>query len=242
MVTRRITLAALFAMVFGTVSEQRVHAQAALLGPGAAYIGGGISGIATSDLDGRLAASGYPTFGQSATVLGIGAYRLFSSGVMFGFEGNGLIIGEEDHAGGEVGIGGGYATLGIGYAFDLPHRTRVYPRIGVGAGGIGLWFDSEEDTVEFDDVLANPAPAPHVEEPGLSIDGFVLDAGGGIEFTPLRRGSGLLIGLRAGYLFAPFDSHWNVIRFNNSSDVTGGPDASISGFYLRVIVGGAWRR
>jgi hypothetical protein len=239
---RRITIAGLFAVPFVIGTAQRAHAQAALLGPGAAYIGGGISGIATSDLDDRLEAGGYPTFGKSATTLGIGAYRLLSNRVMLGFEGTGLIIGEEGYPGGEVGIGGGYATLGLGYAIQLSPRARVFPRIGFGAGGMGVWFDSEEDTVAFDDVLANPAPAPDTEEPVLSIDGIVIDAGGGVEFTPMRRGSGLLIGLRFGYLFAPFDTNWDFIRGRNSSDVTGGPEASISGLYLRVVVGGAWRR
>jgi hypothetical protein len=239
---KQITIVAVLATTFTIARAEPALAQASLLGPGAAYIGGGISGIATSDLDDRLATNGYPTFGQSAGVLGIGAYRWFSSGLMLGFEGNGLIIGEEEHEGGEVGIGGGYATLGIGYSFDLPHRTRVYPRIGIGAGGMGMWFDDNENAVAFDDVLADPSPVPHVDEPILSIDGVVVDAGGGLEFTPMRRGSGPLIGLRFGYLFAPFDSNWDVIRGGSSADVTDGPDASISGFYVRITVGGAWRR
>ena len=237
-----ITTAGLLALAFGIAGAEPVKAQAGLLGPGAAFIGGGISGIATDELDGRLAARGYPTFGGTATVLGIGAYRMLASGLMLGFEGNGLIIGEEDHANGEVGLGAGYATLGVGYALQLSPRARVYPRLGFGVGGMGLWIESAEDSVAFDEVLANPTLAPDLREQVLSRDGVVFDAGGGIEFTPTRRGSGLLIGLRFGYLFAPFDSDWDHIRGISSRDVTGGPDATISGPYVRVVVGGAWRR
>lgn len=240
--TQRITVAGLLALAFAVGGAEPAEAQAGLLGPGAAFIGGGISGIATDELDNRLVARGYPTFGGTATVLGIGAYRMLSSGVMLGFEGNGLIIGEEDHAGGEVGLGGGYATLGVGFAFQLLPRARVYPRVGLGAGGMGMWIESAEDSAAFDEVLANPTPAPDAREQVLSRDGVVIDAGGGVEFTPIRWGSGLLIGLRFGYLFAPFDSSWDLIRGISSSDVTGGPDATISGPYIRVVVGGAWRR
>jgi len=241
-VTYRFALTGLFALMTAAGSAGAASAQASLLGAGAAYLSGGVAGIDADELNERLDANGYPTFGTSAAVLGIGAYRLFSNGLMCGFEGNGLGVGEEESIRGDIGLGGGYATLGIGYAFALPHRMRVYPRIGIGAGGMGLSFESEEDTVDFDDVLANPQPAPDVDEPVLSIDGLVIDVGGGVEFTPMRRGSGPLISVRAGYLYAPFDDHWNVIRGSSSSDVTNGPDASISGFYVRVVVGGAWRR
>lgn len=43
----------------------------------------------------------------------------------------------------------------------------------------------------------------------------------------MHRGSGVLIGLRFGYLFAPFDSSWDF----HERTATGGPDVSISGAY-----------
>ena len=228
---------ALFATTFSIASAQQALAQASLLGPGAAYIGGGISGIATSDLDDSLATNGYPTFGRDAVTLGLGAYRILSSQVMLGFEGTGLIIGEEPHQGGEVGLGGGYATLGLGYMTQLSSRVRAYPRIGIGAGGFGLWIENADDSIPFDDVLANPRPVDN-DETILSRDGFVTDIGAGIEFLPRRR-RGPMIGLRFGYLVAPFTSSWDLYE---EGKATGGPDASISGPYIRLVIGGAWRR
>lgn len=234
---RRAATAAALALALGLGGAERGSAQAALLGPGAAYLGGGVSAIDIAGLNDRLATSGYPTFGGRATALSIGAYRVLRSGVMLGFEGNGLILGEQDHRGGEVGLGGGYATLGVGYAVPLSRRARVYPRLGIGPGGLGMWIESGPDSVGFEEVLERPASAPERRVPVLSRDGAVLDAGFGAELTPAGRG-GLLVGVRFGYLLAPFDSEWDFYE----RTATGGPDASLSGPYLRLIVGGAWRR
>lgn len=221
------------ALSLGLAAE--AHAQQGLLGPGAAYFGMGVAHIATGDLDDRLALQNYPTFGQGATVVGIGAYRTLSSGLMLGGEFNGLIIGEKPHATNEVGIGGGYATLGVGYSVELSPRARVYPRFGFGAGGMGLWIEPAGDTVDFNDVLANPAP-DEGRHPVLSRDGVVFDLGGGAEFLP--RG-GFLIGLRLGYLATAFGSASNWQVYNGTA--SNGPSASIAGPYIRVVIGGAWK-
>ena len=214
------------------------NAQQSLLGPGAAFVSVGVAQVETGELDDRLAAAGYPTFGRSARSVGIGAYRTVHRRVMLGGELNGLIIDEKPHLGREVGVGGGYATLGIAYAMQLSPRVRLHPRLGLGAGGIALWIETA-DTVTFDDVLANPTP---VTEPTrvLSRDGGVVDLGAGMELLPSGRGSGALIGLRFGYLLTSFGSaaNWQL----QDGTATGGPSASIAGPYIRVVIGGAWTR
>jgi Outer membrane protein beta-barrel domain len=234
-IARRMTLAALLALAFIAGGAASAKAQADLLGPGAGFIAAGASGIATGELDDWLGARGFPTFGGSAVEIGLGAYRILPSGVMLGGEFNGLIIGEEAHEGREVGLGGGYATLGVGYVVNLSPRMRVYPRLGLGVGGMGLWVD-DPDTVAFEEVLEGGTPESD-RETVLSRDGMVVDLGAGAEFLPRGRG-GPLIGVRVGYLAASFDSDW----YSFEHAVTGGPDASISGPYLRMTVGWAWRR
>jgi hypothetical protein len=234
---RRVGGAGLLALALGGAAP--AEAQQALLGPGAAYVAAGVSGIATGELDDRLAARGYPTFGRTATALGLGAYRILASGVMLGGEAQGLIIGEETNAGRVVGLGGGYATLGVGYAVELSPRARIYPRLGLGAGGLALWIESEADTVRFDEVLADPRPVPG-RQPVLSRDGVVVDFGAGAELLPSGRGGGPLIGVRFGYLAARFGSgsSWQL----HEGTASGGPAATIAGPYVRVVIGGAWRR
>ena len=227
---------ALPVLVVALASESQ--AQAALLGPGAAYFGIGVARTDNAHLDQRLSENGYPTFGESARTVNLGGYRLLSSNVMAGAELNGLIWGEHRHAGNDVGLGGGYGTLGGGYMFMRSHRVRVYPRVGIGAGGLGLWIDNESDSIPFNDVLANPRSSrPDSREPVLNRSGFVLDLGGGAELLKGKR-SGVMAGVRAGYVLASFGKHWTF----SDRKVSGGPDASISGFYVLVILGGAWSR
>jgi hypothetical protein len=238
-VGRRSTLAGLLALARGLVGAGSAEGQEALLGPGAAYVAAGVSGIATGELDDRLAARGYPTFGRTATALGLGAYRILASGVMLGGEVHGLIKGEQARQGRGAGLGGGYATLGVGYAVALSPRARIYPRLGLGAGGLALRIESAADTVGFDEVLANPGPVPG-RQPVLSRDGLVVDLGAGAELLPAGRGRGPLIGLRLGYLVTRFGSgsHWQLY----DRTASGGPSATIAGPYVRVMVGGAWNR
>lgn len=237
-IARRVVGAGLLALAFCVGGAESAEAQG-ILGPGGAYLGAGLSGIATGELEDRLAARGYPTFGRTAGAVSLGAYRVLSSGVMLGGEWHGLIMGEEAHEGRDVGLGGGYATIGVGYAVELSPRARVYPRLGLGAGGLALWFESEADTVGFDEVLADPRPLPG-RQPVLSHDGVVVDLGAGAEILPGGRGRGPLIGLRLGYLGAWFgsSSNWQLYEYTAS----GGPSATIAGPYVRVVVGVGRRR
>ena len=235
--TSRYTLSVLaVALVFASANQ--AGAQETLLGPGAAFISAGAAQIATGALDDRLVANGYPSFGRTARSLGIGAYRVIHGNIMLGGELNGLVVDEKAHLGAEVGLGGGHATLGVAYVMDLSPKVRIYPRLGLGAGGIALWIE-RADTATFDDVLANPAPASERERV-LSRDGGVIDLGLGLELIPNGRHSGVLLGLRAGYLFTSFgsDSNWQM----TDGTATSGPSASISGAYIRLVLGGAWMR
>lgn len=211
-------------------------AQQSLLGPGAAFISLGGARVSTEALDERLAANSYPTFGTKAGGAGIGGYRIVRGNLLIGAEITGLDLGQKPHNGSQVWLGGGHGTLGIGFVKDLTPRVRVYPRLGLGGGGLTLLIQTE-DTTTFDAVLANPAPTANRDR-HMSRDGGVIDLGGGLEFQP--RGGGPLIGVRLGYILASFGStsNWQLL----DGTATGGPDASISGPYLRLVLGGAWRR
>jgi len=210
------------------------HAQRSLLGPGAAFVAAGGTRVETSELDDWLAARSYPTFGRAAVALGLGGYRTLSNGVMLGVEAQGLIIGSESHEDGVIGLGGGYATLGVGYAFEVSPRVRFYPRLGVGPGGMALWVE-EDERPDFDDALAGGPPGAD-RSPNLSRDGVVVDLGAGAELLFARSG-GVLVGLRAGYLMGPLTDRWETYE----SEVSGGPHASIAGPYVRILAGWGWR-
>jgi len=47
-----------------------------------------------------------------------------------------------------------------------------------------------------------------------------------------------MVGLRLGYLAAPFGADWELYDHT----VSGGPAASIGGPYIRALIGVGWRR
>lgn len=234
--TRRGKAAAAALLIAAALAgAQPAAAQVELLGPGAAFVSLGGARVSTQELDGWLGARGYPTFGRSAVSVGLGGYRVVADAVLLGVEAQGFIIGDDTHEQRRMGLGAGYATVAVGYAFDVALRLRFYPRVGLGAGGIALWVETA-DSVEFADALEQPAPAP-TREPNLARDGVVLDVGAGAELLP-RDGGGLMFGLRAGWLTGPFTDTWEMYE----QRVNGGPDASMSGPYVRLTVGWSWRR
>lgn len=201
------------------------------------FFAAGVSEFATGELDDRLAAGGYPTFGNRGLGISLGAYRLLRSGVMLGGEWHFLGLGEKDHGGREIGLAGGYATLGVGYAVELSPRVRVYPRLGLGIGGMGLWTaDDDADEggeVGFDEALADSSAGSSFST--LSQGSGVVDVGAGAELLLGSRG-GPVVGLRLGYVATPFDQGWS----RNGRSLRGAPSASVAGPYVRVLVG--WRR
>jgi hypothetical protein len=203
-----------------------------------AFFAAGVSRIATGELDDRLSASGYPVFGSKPLALNVGAYRLWHSRWMLGAEWHYLNVGDAEHQGRVVGLGAGYATLGLAYAVELSPRVRLYPRVGLGLGGMGLWSEEEGDAGsgadDFDGWLANPNTDPDYAT--LSQGSMVVDFGVGAEVVLSRRGNGPLVGLRLGYLATPFDQGWT----RDGRSVSGAPDATVAGPYVRMVIG--WRR
>jgi len=238
-VTLRAPLGALILLTLGVVGTEPARAQRGLLlGPGAEFVGAGVSRLATGELDGRLAAQGYPTFGRTPLALSLGGHRILSSRLMLGAEWHGIIHGNEEHEGREVGLGGGYGTLALGYAVELSPRARVYPRLGLGGGGMGVWIETPRDAVGFDEVLGDPdSHQDHVVGPDrqttLSTGGMVVDLGAGGELLSRRGGRGPMIGLRLGYLAMPFRPSWRQFE----RPVSGGPRATLAGPYVRVVIG-----
>jgi len=234
----RVAVAGILPVVIGIGAEPaRAQAQASR-GGYTGFFAAGISGVSTAELDDRLSARGYPAFGARPRGVALGAYRLLRSGVMLGGEWHVLSLGEEQHGGRDVWLGGGYATLGVGYAFELSRRVRVYPRLGVGVGGMGLWIENENTGagggVEFDEALAAPRADP--EHSTLSQGSMAVDLRAGAEVLLRRRGGGPLVGLRVGYVATPFDQGWT----RDGHSLSGAPEATVAGPYVRLALG--WRR
>lgn len=125
-------------------------------------------------------------------------------GWVAGVEGH-TIVDQDGSQGYDIAVGLGYGLVNMGYAFRLG-PLRLFPLIGVGGGGVGL----------------------DVSKPGLpdlraSRTNFLLHLGGGADFRIGGR-FGLTVGVRVGYVFAPFSQREGIrggyLRFVFGSHLT----------------------
>ena len=185
-------------------------------------------------LDGRLDATGFPTFSSDALSLGGGGWAIRDR-LVIGGNGHGLIVGEHTTSDGayRTSLAGGFGQLDIGYRLFANERASLIPVAGFGAGAMTLEI-VEQGSATFDEILSDPRTMSRI-----SAWGFLLDAGvaADVRVTGARdvaesesdTRSGFSIGVRVGYTFWPGDWTW---------DVPGGPDVAIRGAYVRVLVGG----
>jgi uncharacterized protein (DUF2236 family) len=240
---RRLARTAFLVTALALGVTQDVAAQVRMPADWTAFLGIGASRISTTELHERLAAGGYPAFDRTSVGFNLGVHATLRSGIMLGGEWHFLPVGGDTYQGRDMGLGAGYGTLAIGRAYDVSPRLRVYPRVGIGGGGFGLWIETETetDTVAFDDVLADPDLKPDPDRGGfltLSRDNMVVDLGAGAELATGGQGRGPLIGVRLGYILTPFTTDWHV-RGRLLGD---GPEATVAGPYVRLMLGVARRR
>jgi len=160
------------------------------------------------DLDGLnsdLLAAGLPRLEQDHLTLGGAGYG--SSGrFLIGGEGHALIGEDETTADGsrQLSPSGGYGLFRIGYLAFSRSQLDVYPLLGIGGGGMSLTI-AERSAPTFDDVLADPERAAR-----LSTGMFLLDLGVGANYRVAvgddDEEGGFLVGLQAGYTFAPWST------------------------------------
>jgi hypothetical protein len=198
-------------------------------GGAAGFFGAGGARIDAAALDDELTATGYPTFGRQVLTIGGGGYGVHGSGILVGGEGYGVLTGDVPHQGRSVSLTGGFGLFNVGYMAPLTGRLRAYPLLGFGGGGTGLRIGAGPTSEPFRAFLLNPDRQTHLSRVSL-----LATVGGGIEFRSSRSSRGVLVGVRAGYMFAPVSSSWRL----DGNVVGAAPDASLAGPFVRVLVGG----
>lgn len=210
---------------------------------GRGYLMLGVTTIDLAPVNARLGPQGYPALPETLFTVGGGGHGVRGRWIIGG-EGMALVgRSKEAPVGGvtfDTTLHGGYGFFDLGYLAFAQDGLHVYPLIGVGGGGGRLTFDSTADR-SFDDLAANPRVGATALTGGflmqvaLGVDKlFVLgtrDEGG------RRREGGVVVGVRAGYVFGPGQSNWGI----GGTDVTGGPDLKLTGPYVRVVIGGGGR-
>jgi hypothetical protein len=201
-------------------------------GEGAGFFSAGGARVETAELDDELTAAGYPTFGRQMITVGGGGYGVHGSGILIGGEGHGVFTGDAAHEGRSVSLSGGFGLFNVGYMAPLTGRVRAYPLLGFGGGGTNLRIGSAPTDEPFRAFLDDPN-----RQTSLTRASLLVSVGGGLEFRSSRSAGGVLVGVRAGYMFAPVSSAWRL----DGNVVGSAPDASLAGPFVRVIVGAGGR-
>ncbi|MFB6248642.1 MAG: hypothetical protein ABEL97_08745 [Salinibacter sp.] len=198
---------------------------------GVGYFAVGTQFTNLAPLNDRLSGAGYPTFTSEMISLGGGGYGVVANRLMLGGEGHGLLTAEGARQGRNVSVGGGYGLFNLGYLFRPASSLRVYPMVGLGAGGLQLDIESAGTADNFDDVLNDPNRSATVGRAGM-----LISLGGGLEYqfgTP-GEGRSARLGVRVGYMISALRSDWQL----GDNALSGGPDASMQGPFLRLTIGG----
>jgi hypothetical protein len=227
--TPRLTFAVLVALA---TLAPHAHAQ---FGADASvtYFGVGGNALDTDDLSDRVEARGYGALEPGGIGFATARYQ-FRGRFVGGIEGHMTQRDEANNGAFEAKLSGRYATINVGYlALDRP-TIKLYPLVGGGYGDLTLRLYEDAADPDFDGTLDNPRRGS-----SLSSRGWLLNAGLGGDFiVPIRRSEdhtrGLAFGLRAGYLFDLSSGDWEQFSDEN---VGGGPEASLAGPYLRLLIG-----
>jgi len=197
---------------------------------GGGFFAIGVNSIDLGPLNSRLSGAGYPTFPSELFAIGGGGYGVVAGTLLLGGEGYGLIAPSRGFEGREVSVGGGYGLFTIGYRFRPTNQVVVYPQVGIGGGGMMLEIGST-GADSFDDVLDDPNREASLEKGSLLVS---LGVGAEYQFATSGEPGGFQIGLRAGYLLSPYESDWSL----GEDRLSGSPDASFGGPYVRLTIGG----
>jgi hypothetical protein len=194
--------------------------------------------LSTDDLGAELGAAGLPAMDEDFLTLGGAGYGTRGR-FLIGGEGHALLGRKETTPGGarQLTVSGGYGLFRLGYLAVTRDAFDVYPLFGIGGGGMSLKI-AERGAPTFDQVIADPETSST-----LATAVFVLDVAAAANFRITMSENedgvgGFLLGVQAGYSFAPAQSGWTL---DGTNDVAGGPDLKIQGPYVRLSIGG-WGR
>ena len=202
---------------------------------GGGYFMIGWSALDLSDLNASLAAHGYPRFDESFLSLG-GAGHFSAGRLIIGGQGHGYLSETHDAtlpAGTyRTELSGGVGFFDLGYQFVQGGRTRAALLAGLGGGELKLKM-VDLSGPSFEDVLTNPGRSAELSTAGFLIDlGVSVDVVAGHVQGHGARG-GPLLGVRAGYIFAPVKGDWQLA----DRDIAGGPRMGMEGAYVRALLG-----
>ncbi len=221
----RLTLIIFFLLIFSARSESRIEAKNTI------YASFGNSIVNIKDLNTRLENLKYSKMSDNFISAGGGIHAV-SDGLVIGGEGHRISGKKAESKDFETSISIFYGFFYLGHSLYSTENLILYPSVGVGAGRFSLKI-LEKGSLTFDEVLKGPKRSTR-----LSISGLLINPSLGFDYLlSLRKTeeeiSGIVIGLRIGYIFAPVKGNWSM----EGIKVFEGPKMGITGPYIRLIIG-----
>ncbi|MEE4310631.1 MAG: hypothetical protein V2J62_02070 [candidate division KSB1 bacterium] len=202
-------------------------------GGGMGYFMIGYMKMGIDDLNDRFEENGYTAIEAGFLSLGGGGHAVMGR-LILGGEGHAIFNGEESNDLYDYSLSAGSGFFNVGYVAYSTPLFRLYPMIGFGGGGVTLKIAESAATPSFDEVLQNPKRSVQMDS-----GGFLLNVSLGADYTiTMEQGKdgagGFIVGLRAGYVMTPIQDDW----FIDSDEISGSPDTGLTGFYIRLLIGG----
>lgn len=195
----------------------------------------GYSRYGLTDLNKTLQAKGYSAFGENSLALG-GSMQFSFWNVLTEFDTNFALTAPSLNDSYISSLTEGNFLLNLGYQFKPVRQLRIYPLLGIGLGFLDMSFRRRAILPSFDEFLTNPGRQGKISNLFLT-----LNAGLGIDWV---SDWGVQIGLRGGYLWTPPSNWWQLQDISSNNDdnnrslpVAGGPEISLSGPYVKVMMG-----
>ncbi|MGE0158194.1 MAG: hypothetical protein AB7T31_02210 [Gemmatimonadales bacterium] len=205
---------------------------------GRGFFQAGYLRLGLDDLNTALTGAALPAMSEDFLTLGGAGYGTRGR-FLIGGEGHALMGAKETTPGGgrQLTVSGGFGLFRVGYLVITGEAFDLYPLFGIGGGGMSLKI-AERFAPTFDQVIADPETSSTLSTAVLVLD-VGLAANYRVTLGERERGvGGFLLGVQAGYSFAPAQSAWSL---DGTNDVAGGPDLRIQGPYVRLSLGG-WGR
>ncbi|MFB6229666.1 MAG: hypothetical protein ABEL04_00795 [Salinibacter sp.] len=179
-------------------------------------------------LNGRLEDAGYPTFGSEILSIGIGGRRAIGNRWFIGAEVTGMFSPSQGFEGRDVSLAGFRLMPTLGYTFRPTQRLRVYPEVGIGVEAALLDIGASGEASNFEGVLSDPGRSATLARGSL-----VARIGAGADYKLTGPDGQARLGVQAGYALPALSSDWEL---SGGSTLSGGPDSTLGGFYLRLLI------
>ncbi|MFB6279045.1 MAG: hypothetical protein ABEK75_06035 [Salinibacter sp.] len=181
-------------------------------------------------LNDRLENAGYPTFGSEVFSIGIGGRRAIGTRWFIGAEVIGMFTPSQGFEGRDVSLAGFRLVPTLGYTFRPTERLRVYPEVGIGVEAALLDIGASGEASNFGEVLGSPGRSATLARGSL-----VTRIGAGVDYKLTGPDGQARLGLQAGYALPALSGDWELS--GGGPTLSGGPDSTLGGFYLRLLVG-----